>query len=445
MDEISYLLADIQAKLRVFLKDIAKNKKHIHETTYRQARAMAFQYLSEISSTSDASEYVRTHMSLIGALITSTDWQSPSFAHTLHSQAGRETGKIYPTKNDYKRDQHWDAYKYEQAFLRENIDLLIKLPMHVYATTSGMAAFTTILMFLLGEKKIMGNIVCGTSVYFENKGLLTELFTDRLVVVDESNTEKVLAAIEKYNPSAIFFDSITNAPEIVVPDLSTIIKHLLGTRKETYLVIDNTGLSVQFQPFPKILGRKTNLRIIQFESLNKYHQFGMDRVTGGIIASYGLDTGKLFDYRAHTGTNITDIAAATLPTPNRKYLNIRLALHNKNSTFLATALRNWIDQHPDSSFEGISYPGIGPYFTIKFKKRYVTIPSFKRFVKLALAIAKRHGVELISGTSFGLNTTRIYLTAVRSKPNAPFVRIAAGIEDPQPLCNVFIKTLEGFT
>lgn len=446
-DELRYLISDAKWRLLRFLRDIKQNRKHIHPISFEKSNALATQYLDELAylTDADAFEYLRTHQALFGALITNTDWQSPSYAHTFISQAGRETGKIYATRNDYKRDQHWDAYHFEQAFLKENVDIFIKLPMHVYATTSGMAAFTTIVMFLLGEKKAEGKILCGTSIYFENKTLITQLFADKLIVVDESDTKGALQAIDTHNPSVIFFDSLTNAPNIVVPDLTTIIRHLLRTKNETHLIIDNTGLSINFQPFSKIFGRRTNLRIIQFESLNKYHQFGMDRVTGGIIVSYGKEAGKLFDYRAHMGTNITDVAAASLPTPNRKYLTKRLALHNKNAMFLATALQNWIDHNPYSSFKGISYPGIGSYFTIKFKKKYATIPQFKRFVHMSLSIAKRRRANLVSGTSFGLNSTRIYLTAVRSKPNTPFVRIAVGVEDPLPLREVFIETLEQFT
>ncbi|KKU81399.1 MAG: putative cystathionine beta-lyases/cystathionine gamma-synthases protein [Microgenomates group bacterium GW2011_GWA2_47_8] len=459
LDELKYLLGDADRRLQTFLCDIAKNKRHIHTHSYAESRAMALGYRQEIalltkrlssrdeSVTRDTQEYLRTHQTLFGALITMTDWQSPSYTHTLASQAGRETGRIYATMNDYKRDQHWDAYRYEQAFLKENIDVLIKFPVHVHATSSGMAAFTTILLFLLGEKKATGKVLCGTSVYFENKALITQLFADQLIIVDESDTKKIIKSIDTYHPSVIFLDSLTNTPDVVVPDLSRVIRHLLSAKKETHLVIDNTGLSIRFQPFPILFGRRTNLRLIQFESLNKYHQFGMDRVTGGIIAALGGDTGKLFDYRAHAGTNITDVGAASLPTPNRSILAKRLTRHSRNAAFLARALKTWIHEHPNSPFTGISFPGVGSYFTIKFKKRYNTIPSYRRFVKLSLAAAKRYNINVVSGTSFGLNTTRIYLTALRSKPNTPFVRIAVGTEHIhalQSLRDALIETLKRF-
>lgn len=272
-------------------------------------------------------------------------------------------------------------------------------------------------------------------------------FPYQLIFVDESDTEKVLEAIDTHQPSVIFLDSLTNAPDIIVPDLPAIIKHLRATKKETYLIIDNTGLSVQLQPIPLVLGRRTSLRLIMFESLNKYHQFGMDRVSGGIMVGYGEDTGKLFDYRLHAGTIIADSIVASLPSPHRKTLIRRLARHARNATILARALQQWIHAHPDSPFESISYPGLGSYFTIKFKKQYATISKFKRFVKISLYIAKHHGVNLVSGTSFGLDTTRIYLTAMRSRPHAPFVRIAVGTEHihtVESLRDVFVETLRKF-
>lgn len=455
--EVLYLLSDAYRRLEAFRKVIAKNKKHIHPTTYAQANKTAEQYQQEIkdckntlssdAAISDAREYLRTHQGLFGALMTMTDWQSPSFTHSLTSQAGRETGKIYATINDYKRDQHWDSYRFEQAFLKHNIDAFFKFPLHVYATTSGMAAFTTILAFLLGEKKIQGNIVAGNSIYFENKTLITQFFPDQLTVVDESDTDGLLRTIDEKKPSVIFLDSLTNSPNIIVPDLTRVIRSLLAVKTETYLVIDNTGLSINFQPFPLFLGRRTNLRIIMFESLNKYHQFGADRTTGGIIVGFGVATGKLFDYRDHAGTNIRDVGAASLPTPNRTMLKKRLARHTKNASLVAQHLTQWIQDHPNSPFEGISFPGIGSYFTILFKKKYATIPSYRRFINRTLVTAKRHKVNLISGTSFGLDTTRIYLTAVRSRPNTPFVRVAVGTENMQTLesmCDVFIETLKRF-
>ena len=51
-----------------------------------------------------------------------------------------------------------------------------------------------------------------------------------------------------------------------------------------------------------------------------------------------------------------------------------------------------------------------------------------RLVELAVAEAAARGVALLGGSSFGFNTSRIYLTAARAECGEPFVRVAAGTE-----------------
>ena len=469
-EELHYLLTDSINRLKRFLSDILKAKKYITHPTYEEITATAHHYIDAcrtqirmVTECNQAYEFLRTHQTLIGALITSTDWQSPTFLHATASQAGRQTNSIYATINDYKRDQHWDAHRYEQAFLKANIDGLIKFPIQVCATTSGMAAFTTILNYLMLEHKATRPVLIGKSIYFENKSLIKQAFGDLVVEVDESNTEQVIHAIDQYNPSIVFLDSLTNSPDIAVPDLTVITTHLVAHSKvETYLVLDNTCLSVMFQPYPLVFAKRSKLRLIVFESLNKYHQFGMDRVTGGIVWSYGGDTGKLFDYRVHLGTNIPDLVACSLPTPNRLILTKRLLRHHRNTSIITQSLQEWVTAHPNASVSEIVFPGLpnhpsydwvkhrsfhGSYFMIRFKKKYRTISSYKRFVTAIIQTAKRSRVNLVSGTTFGTNTTRVYLTAIRSKPNTPFIRVSVGTENKQEveaIITVFKKVFTRF-
>ncbi len=491
LDEILYLLNDCTNRLKTFLRDIRRAKLHILSATYQETVITTEQYLdiyhlhtqqvanclnklAHISPTMTLlrqaeeiiekdRDFLRSYQARIGTLITSTDWQSPSFAHSIRSQAGRQTNTIYATINDYKRDQHWDAYRYERVFLKEYIDALVKFPVQVLATSSGMAAFTTILNFLLLEHKAIRPVLIGKSIYFQNKILLNAAYGDKIIEVDESDTDAVLSAIQTHNPSIIILDSLTNMPNIALPNINGITEYLIKhARDETYLIIDNTGLSVAFQPLPLFIGRLTKVRLIVFESLNKYYQFGMDRVTGGILWNYGGDTGKLFDYRVHSGTNIPDVSVDSLPTPNRKLLTLRLTRHQRNALFLATHLQEWIDSHQAYPFTKIVYPGLsnhpnyqlkkgkvfyGSYLSIQFKKKYQNVTAYKRFVSSVMDEAKRQHVHLISGTSFGLNTTRIYLTALRSKPSTPFVRIALGTEHRillEAITEVFVDAFSHF-
>jgi len=440
--------ADVFDKTRAIQKNILSN--NVSSDTF----ALAETHIGKTRM------FLRTHQHILASVITMTDWQSPSFLHALHSQAGRQTNTIYETINDYKRDQHWDAHTYERQFAKEYIDTFVKFPVKVYATVSGMAAFTTILSFLLFETDKTRPVVIGASSYFENKILLHKAFPGRIIEVNETDTDKLLSIITSRQPVAVFLDSITNAPNIPIPDIKRILLHMKKySRTETYMVVDNTGLPVLFQPIKRIPTGFRNVRLLIFESLNKYHQFGMDRVTGGIIWGYGKGLERLFDYREHLGTNIPDASAVALPTPNRGILSKRLTRHGRNAFILAHTLTRWIDNHPNAPLAAIRYPGLlrqthtptseavpfyGSYFVIEFKRRYQTIPAYKRFIKKLLANARKQHIDLVCGTSFGLNTTRVYLTAVRAKTTQPFLRVSVGTEHKHTIDRISRLFLDTF-
>src|SRR5207247_774839 len=71
---------------------------------------------------SSLAEMLRPAITQAAAAIVATDWQSPSFAHAVHSSAGRATGRITEHLDDYQRDRHADAAEFEQAYLREYVD-----------------------------------------------------------------------------------------------------------------------------------------------------------------------------------------------------------------------------------------------------------------------------------------------------------------------------------
>ena len=434
-------------------------------------------------------DLIRTQAGIIGPLITSLDWQSPSFLYSQYSQAGKQTGKIKGTMNDYKRDTHLDEEEFEKAYIREYIDAPFKFGLKALMTSSGMSAFTTIFNFLLMEGKLAGKILLGKSSYFQYKQLVISalstpgeslratpgvLLRPSIIEVDESNTEGIIQSIKNSQPSAIFLDSLCNAKDIPVPDLPVIINFLVKDyKKDVYLVIDNTGLSITYQPFmltgssiandprssiAKLIKKAGKLHLLLFESLMKYVHFGLDRVTGGIIVAKGKDAVKLFEYRKHLGTNIPDDSTYAFPTPNRKMLEKRLKRLGRNASILAASLQEYIDKHPKCSLKKIIYPALisprgspfghprggfrGSFFNLAFKKKNVRL--YKRFIETAIKEAKRQKVDLIGGTSFGLNTTRIYLTSLWTKYGEPFVRVSVGTENKlqiEALKKVFVGTI----
>jgi cystathionine beta-lyase/cystathionine gamma-synthase len=338
-------------------------------------------------------ELVRTQASTIGGLVTASDWQSPSFGHSLRPQAGRHEGRIVAHRSDYKRDRHHDAAELEAAWLREYVD--DRSGVRVHLTASGMAAFTTIVSFLTLERRLDGPVLVGRSTYHESRELLLRALGPRAVLVDELDTRGIVRALER-RPAALFLDSLCNAPGLAVPDLTAILAQVRG---ETVAVVDNTCLATSCRPLASAAET-----VIVYESALKLAQFGLDRANAGVIAARGRDVERLDGYREHLGTNIPDVAVHAIPPPSRALLDRRLARAERNAANLAERL-------------GAHHPGRGSL--VELRARTGAIPR-------ALAEARRRGVQLVAGTSFGFDCTRIYETA---PGEGAFLRLAAGTED----------------
>ncbi|MCX6780833.1 MAG: PLP-dependent transferase [Candidatus Magasanikbacteria bacterium] len=405
---------------------------------------------------------LRTLQGVVGALLVSADFQSPSYLHTVVSKAGTQNGKIMGTLNDYKRDRHLDAELFEDAFRAEYIDAPLRLPPKVFVTSSGMSAFTTILNALHLDGLANGNIVAGISCYFENKMILEGFFPNRLAYVDEMDIENVIGAIEELQPSVIFLDTLCNTETIPMPNMDAIIERIAKVIvHQTTIVIDNTGLAISYQPLEKISRLSNKLQIIVFESLNKYYQFGFDRVSGGVLWTTGLSPFRLSSWRMHLGTNMPDASVLSLPWPNRAQLEKRMARLNRNTHFLAAALDAYIKNHSYIPFSHVVYPGLesypgfswtkkskfhGSFFVLAPKTHRAEVALSKLFIDVAIAEAKKRGVDLVAGTSFGFSTTRIYLTALHAdKITKPFLRISVGTETKKELdvlVEIFTTTID---
>lgn len=397
-----------------------------------------------------------------GAVSTAAEWQSPSFLHAVMSQAGKHTGAISGNINDYQRDFHRDGRVYEHAFRSEYIDA--RWTPSVVVTNSGMAALTTVIAGLHIEGKLNGPVIVGKSSYFEYKEVLDEFCPGRVTYVDEMDTDAIVATVKRLQPSAIFLDSLCNVETIAVPDLPRLIPALANvTTRPTTLVIDNTGLGPSYQPL-RDLPRGTDLGVVVLESLQKYHQFGFDGVTGGIVWRDHATKLHLFRARMHLGTNIADASVVALPSPNREMLTRRMARLHRNATYLAHTLDTHYRTKRHLMVSHVVYPGLpshpayawtqhlpfhGSFLTLAFRSLARMPMVYQAWLHLVIHEAKKVGIDLVAGTSFGFNTTRIYLTARHAnKSTTPFIRISAGTEtqeDVEKLAAAIIRATDKMT
>ncbi|MBI1908360.1 PLP-dependent transferase [Candidatus Uhrbacteria bacterium] len=460
IDELRALAAGADRRLAAFGERIADDivspatrdllRRHTDDlrAAYRTVRDELAAPSHEVDALHERKDRIadtlRTLQGVTAAALAAADWQSPSFAHTLRSMAGTQTGRIDATITDYKRDVHLDAVAYEHAFRRAFVDAPLQFPPKAYVTTSGMAAFATVVTCLASGGAAKGAVLAGKGCYFENKDILERFFHGRVHPVDEMDTRAVIAAVDALRPSVIFLDSLCNTEDVAVPDLAVLLPAIEARcRARTTLVLDNTGLGPSFQPLCH-LRRTSPLQLIVVESLNKFHQYGFDRVTGGIMWRNGMTPLALYACRQHLGTIMPDASVLALPAPDRALLARRMARIDRNAATLAAALDAHIRSQKRSALSHVVHPSLpsyrgaawtnalpfrGGFFTIAFKTPFARPLFYTRFVSVVLDEAKRAGLQLTSGTSFGFSTTRIYLTALHAKKRAkPFVRVSVGTE-----------------
>lgn len=429
-----------------FLTQATARREHLSQQQAWTSNSIS----SLLSLKREGGGWLRTLYGELGSVLASSDWQSPSFLHAIKNHAGTQAGKIVGTMNDYKRDGHLDAIEFETQFREEYIDAPMQLAPHVCVTSSGMAAFSTLLMHLACNRPMIGPILVGASSYFENKIMLEKFFPHQIEYVDECDTEAIVARAKEVRPCAIFLDTLCNTFTLAMPDLKSLIPKLLHVLShDAALILDNSTLSVSCQPlvYNPMLGMHATIYVV--ESLNKFTQFGLDRVTGGVIWNSGGFLIGVKEIRKHGGTIIQDASVLSIPSPNRARLNKRLARLGRNAQILAEHLDGYLKKNPNRYISHIVYPSLpsspayqnakdlafkGSFFVFAFKPHKTQLPIYNDFVKNLLEEAKQAGVEIISSTSFGFDTTRIYVTAVHAtKFTKPFIRISVGSETMQEI------------
>lgn len=385
---------------------------------------------------------LRSLVGVVAAVCVSLDFESPSYAGSLFSQAGVQTGQIVGTANDYKRDRNIDAHRFERAFSGAFLTRRSLFSPSVCATSSGMAAFTTAFESVRASDLAPGPVVYGSGTYFETKLLLERLCPER-VEVDETDVAAVAQAVRTHRPAMVILDSLCNTESIVVPPMRALLRAIAdNASRPTAVIVDNTGLGPTYDPLADVPPGSA-IRPIVFESLNKYYQHGMDRVTGGVVWTPARSPFALSTWRMHLGTNVPDATVHAIPEPNAERLLRRLARFERNATWLASELDAFLKAHR-TPVSHVNYPGLpshaayaatrehafhGSFFTLAFKPAYRRPLFYKAWINAAVDEARKAGAELVAGTSFGFDVTRVYLTALHAdKHTVPFVRVSVGTE-----------------
>lgn len=376
---------------------------------------------------------IHTASGIVGSVFVASHWQSPAIDQSVVDQAGTLKGNILAHFNDYTRDQHAIGEIFEKQYRRAYVPLPIIIPVYTYATSSGMAALTTAALMIMGETQKDTPIFMGESCYFETKQLLLSLFGRRIVSVDLADTHSVAEAVLKHKPVALFADTIGNEPAMRVADIPALLSLMKSSEHSQTYVVADTSASSFARPLINGLRLPSGVMLIGVESQNKFLQYGLDRVTAGVVWGTGFAAMKLYDYRDHAGTICPDASIAALPTPNRVMAARYVRRLGRNAALMAHLLAG--SDKIKRLGVTVRYPEsagfCGAYLMLSWKEN--PLRTFDGYIKKVMGAAQRRGIPLVHGTSFGFHTTRVYTVAMHTQYGKPFLRISPGTETEQEI------------
>ena len=379
-----------------------------------------------------------------GAFLCGDDWQSPVYDSSINIAKNRLSTGIAEHVLDYKRDGHLEAMAYEAQFLKQYASHLASKSLQAYLTNSGMAAFSTVLNWLTGELQMRDSALAIMPMYFENIHLAKASFAN-LQASESRSKEELRTLLDTLDPSVVFCDAITNCNEVLYHDLEELMDWARTKKfKKIAIVIDTTCLPLPFVAPSLLAELPENVIVVLVESLAKYHQMGMDAVTGGVVVLHAnQETQDSFrKTRARLGTNIADTSVGSLPQPDRGILRQRMLRHSRNVRILCERIDE-MSENPGGVFESVECLRIdanqtnsasstamfwGTCFTLRLRKQFRSIKFYQDLEKKVLEKCQQQSHPVAFSTSFGFDVSRFYVTAPSTRFEEPFLRVSVGTE-----------------
>ena len=309
------------------------------------------------------------------------------------------------------------------------------------ATSSGMAAVTTILLSLM---RAGDHLLAGDCLYGGTHDFLTGRAADlgwSVSFVDAGRPE-TCAAARTERTKVFLVETITN-PLMRVGRLDQVAD--FGRREGIVTVIDNTFASpVNFRPLDAGFD-------VVFHSATKYLGGHSDLVAGAVMGGAALvervrETLNLF------GGSL-DPHAGFLLARGIKTLALRVQAHNANALALARFLQDHpavaavnypgLASHPDHAHAGTLLSGFGGMLSLRLHGGEQAAQALVDAVTLAYAAPSLGGVEtLITRPAATSHAGMSPEDRDRLGITADLVRISSGIEGTQDLIGDFDRALD---
>lgn len=310
------------------------------------------------------------------------------------------------------------------------------------ATSSGMAAISSVYMALLGAG---AHIISSDAVYGPARGILEQDFSRfnvEATFVNTSKTENILAAL-KPNTKVLYIETPAN-PTMDITDIEACAD--IARKHNLLLVVDNTFCSPYLQK-PLDLGADVVLH-----SITKFINGHADIVGGVIVAKDPEIYKKIRHSMVYMGCNM-DPTQAFMVLRGVKTLSVRIERAQENAMKVAKFLENhpkieWIRypgllSHPQYELGKKQMKGFGSMMSFGVKGGYQAGEKLMNSVHLALLAVSLGGVEtLIQHPASMTHAAVSHENKQKAGITDELVRFSVGIEDVEDIIGDLSQALD---
>lgn len=310
------------------------------------------------------------------------------------------------------------------------------------ATSSGMAAISSVYMALLGAG---AHIISSDAVYGPARGILEQDFSRfnvEATFVNTSKTENILAAL-KPNTKVLYIETPAN-PTMDITDIEACAA--IAKKHNLLLVVDNTFCSPYLQK-PLDLGADVVLH-----SITKFINGHADIVGGVIVAKDPEIYKKIRHSMVYMGCNM-DPTQAFMVLRGVKTLSVRIERAQENAMKVAKFLENhpkieWIRypgllSHPQYELGKKQMKGFGSMMSFGVKGGYQAGEKLMNSVHLALLAVSLGGVEtLIQHPASMTHAAVSHENKQKAGITDELVRFSVGIEDVEDIIGDLSQALD---
>ncbi|KAL8645261.1 MAG: hypothetical protein Q9210_006808 [Variospora velana] len=358
-------------------------------------------------------------------------------ASAAYNQSGREW--FFDTSTQNTNAVNYDRYGAQMIRTRE-LKLLQSLRLshgeqvELLLTSSGMAAYQTIQLYLLQLLKAGDSVVISPYIYFEALEQLQAFPHLRVTHAKDFEAENIIAEAEHQNARAIFLDPVANIVDLPVTDIRKFLQAVSSRPgwENRIVVIDGTMVSGGMQVYDWLQGPH-KLTLLYYESGSKYLQLGLDIQMSGLVVFPSQLDQAMRTVRRNSGTILYAKSLLQMPPITYDVFQSRNTMLSENANFLRCYLQECLPdaaevRHP-AEWQAFAWRHGGCLITIRFHSKGLNNKeSLEACIELVLRTAEEHEVPITKGVSFGFSTARISAASSMANDSNPFLRVSVGVE-----------------